>query len=191
MSHNDVGGNILVMADYFGFKLTEDYILPSPKIFQVNQGLPIAMINLLYNCSDAVLSTTLGEGWGLSITEAMATKTPIVAPDNTSLHEMMADNRGYLVPSGDNPSAWFNLGSADNERLRPLMNVDKAADAIEKLIKGELPDIEGAYKWAQNNSWDNICKQWEKVFDKASIYAEHLNNLTQPNRAQRRAKAKR
>lgn len=188
MAHNDAGGNILVMADDFGLKLREDFILPSPKIFQVNQGLPLSMVNLLYNCSDAVISTTLGEGWGLSITEAMATKTPIIAPDNTSLHEMMADNRGVLVPSGNTPSAWFNLGSADNERMRPLMDVERAADAIEAVMAGKLPDIEGAFKWATEHNWDNICAEWEKVFEEASAYADHLNTPIQPNRAQRRKK---
>lgn len=190
MAHSDSGGNILVLADHFGFKLNEDYILPSPKVFEPNQGLPIDYINKIYNASDAVLSTTLGEGWGLSITEAMATKTPIIAPDNTSLHEMMADNRGILIPSGDNPSAWFTLGQMDNERIRPLMNVDKAVDAIEKLMDGELPDVEGAYKWATEHSWDNICKDWIDIFDIASKYTKLLNNPVQPNREQRRKQKK-
>ena len=186
MAHNDAGGNILALADHFGFKLNEDYILPSPKVFEPNQGLPIEFINKIYNASDAVLSTTLGEGWGLSITEAMATKTPVIAPDNTSLHEMLANNRGSLVPSGDNPSAWFTLGQMDNERIRPLMNVEKAADAIEKIMDGELPDVEGAYEWATEHNWDNICEDWIKIFDAAAKHTDRLNNPT--NRAQRRKK---
>ena len=149
------------------------------------------MVNLLYNCADAVISTTLGEGWGLSITEAMATKTPIIAPDNTSLHEMMADGRGLLVPSGDSPSAWFSLGPQDNERVRPLMNVAKAADAVEDIINGTLPNIEAAYEWSRKNNWDNICERWIELFDNASDYAHNLNKSNQPNRAQRRAEAKR
>lgn len=188
MAHDDAGGNLLVMANDFNLKLGEDFLLPSPKAFHVNNGLPIEVINLIYNTSDCLLSTTLGEGWGLSITEAMATKTPVVAPDNTSLHEMLADNRGYLVPSGANNSMWFNLGSGDNERMRPLTDVDKACDAIEKIKAGELPDIEGAYQWARDHSWDNICKEWLDVFEQASEYARQLNTPKQPNRQQRRAK---
>lgn len=189
MSHNDAGGNLLVMADYFGFKLNEDFILPSPKVFSVNQGIPISMVNMLYNAADAVISTTLGEGWGLSITEAMATRTPIIAPDNTSLHEMMANDRGVLVPSGDSPSAWFCLGAADNERIRPLMNVEKAVEAVERVMEGKLPDVEGAYTWARENNWDNLCKKWVDIFDRAAIYSERLTNeANQPqlNREQRR-----
>lgn len=191
MAHNDAGGNLLVLAEEFGFELNKDFILPSPKLFTVNQGLPLSMVNLLYNASDAVLSTTLGEGWGLSITEAMATKTPVIAPDNTSLHEMMADNRGILVPSGNTPSHWVMLGAQDNERVRPLMDVEKAADAIERVMDGQLPDLDAAYDWATANSWDNLCTQWVSVFDKAADHASSLTHTTPPqsqplNRAQRR-----
>jgi glycosyltransferase involved in cell wall biosynthesis len=189
MSHSDAGGNLLVMADHFGFKLNEDFILPSPKVFQVNQGIPIEMVNLIYNASDAVISTTLGEGWGLSITEAMATRTPIIAPDNTSLHEMMAESRGVLVPSGDTPGAWFTLGAQDNERIRPLMNVERAADAVEGVMDGQLPDIEGAYTWARESNWDNICKYWIEVFAAAAEHSRQLTEIANHpplNREQRR-----
>lgn len=190
MAHNDSGGNILVMADYFNFKIVEDYIMPSPKLFQVNKGLPFEVINFIYNASDAVLSTTLGEGWGLSITEAMATRTPVVAPDNTSVAEILADDRGHLVPSGDNPSMWFNLGAVDNERMRPIMDVEKAADAIEKIMDGKLPDIDQAEKWAKKHNWDNIGKQWIDVFERAYEYSKSLEpgaKMPEMTRQQRRA----
>ena len=186
MQHNDVGGNLLVMADNYGLKQGIDYIFPNPNAFSPDKGLPIEILNQIYNVSDAIITTTLGEGWGLSITEAMATKTPIIGPDNTSLHEMMSDNRGILIPSGDNPSAWITKES-DNERLRPLMNVEKAADAIIALKDEKIkPDIEGAYEWVQELSWENITKQWMKIIDQA---AESSNNERQPqlNRQQRRA----
>lgn len=190
MAHDDAGGNLLVMADHFGFKVGEDILIPSPRAFNVNQGLPVGVINLLYNASDVVLSTTLGEGWGLSITEAMVTRTPVVAPDNTSLHEMLADNRGALVASGAGKSDWFSLGASDNERLRPLMDVTEAANAIENIKYGKLPDIDGALEWAQSHSWENICKQWQVVFDKAYASVKSMLKTVDTdglNRQQRRA----
>lgn len=189
MAHMDSGGNLLVMADHFNFKINEDFILPSPRVFTVNQGLPLEAINMIYNASDAVLTTTLGEGWGLSVTEAMATKTPLVAPDNTSLHEMAADNRAFLIPSGAEPSDWFCLGQSDNERLRPLMNVSEAADALEKIMAGETPDMDGAYAWAAEHNWDAICEKWLQVFKDAADYSKHISANAAPpmNRQQRRA----
>lgn len=188
MSHDDAGGNLLVMADHFGFKLQEDFILPHPNFFNPNRGIPVEILNYIYNVSDALLTTTLGEGWGLSITEAMATKLPIVAPDNTSLTEMLADDRGYLVKSGANPSMWLTLGSGDNERMRPLMDVTDAADKLELIMNGKMPAIDNAYAWARQYKWENICQEWIKIFDRATLDARTATQTAapQPNREQRR-----
>jgi glycosyltransferase involved in cell wall biosynthesis len=192
MSHDDQGGNVLVMADHFGFELGKDYLLPSPKVFNVNQGVPVDMVNMIYNASDCLLTTTLGEGWGLSVTEAMATKTPIVAPNNTSLTEMLADDRGYLVKSGDTPSMWI-LKEMDNERLRPLMDVVEAADKLELVIKGKKPDLDGAFTWAHRYTWESICQDWLRIFERAALDAKTATAkakskpaITGLNRAQRR-----
>lgn len=192
MSHNDVGGNLLVMADHFGFKLGEDFILPHPTVFNPNRGVPVDMLNYIYNVSDALLTTTLGEGWGLSITEAMATKLPIVAPDNTSLHEMLDANRGYLAKSGADSSMWLTLGSGDNERMRPLMDVEDAADKLELIMQGQPPAIDNAYAWARQYNWETICQQWTGIFDRAALDARSATQAQKPvpNREQKRAAAK-
>jgi len=39
---------------------------------------PFEKLNRIYNASDVYLTTATGEGWGLSITEAMACKLPTV-----------------------------------------------------------------------------------------------------------------
>ena len=190
MSHNDVGGNLLVMADNYGLKQGTDYIFPNPNVFSPDKGLPIEILNGIYNVSDAVITTTLGEGWGLSITEAMATKTPMIGPDNTSLHEILANNRGILVPSGNNPSMWITKES-DNERIRPLMDVELAAQAIIDLkTKKKVPDVESAYKWVQALNWYDITKQWMEVIDEAADEAINPKMSRQQKRALEREKIK-
>lgn len=186
MQHSDIGGNIFVMADQLGLQ-KEDLVLPHPNIFNANQGLPVSTLNQIYNAADMVLTTTLGEGWGLSITEAFATKTPVVGPDNTSLTEIMADNRGALVPSGNTPSLW-HTDMQDMERIRPLMDVEAAADAIEDIIHGDsIPDIEAAYEWAKQYTWKVVCKLWLQVVEGAAQAAADANKPLALNRAQRRA----
>lgn len=205
MQYDDSGGNIFTMANQLGLGKEFEFFLPSPKIFTANQGMPIEDVNRIYNAADLVLSTTLGEGWGLSMTEAMATKTPIVAPNNTSLSEMLDNNRGKLVESGENPSAFFNQGPGDNDRLRPVMNVTKAADAIEAIMdKKDQPNTEAAYQWVRELDWERICREWIEVIDKAAAAAEEHNakapkpvpgsefmNRAQRRKAEREAKKKR
>ena len=195
MQYEDSGGNIFTIANQLGLGKEYEFFLPSPKIFNANQGMPIEDVNRIYNAADLVLSTTLGEGWGLSMTEAMATKTPVVAPGNTSFNEMGAMNRVKLIPSGADPSMWI-VKEGDNERVRPLMDVKAAADAIEAIMDGqEKPNVEAAFQWVSNLSWSNICKQWIAVVDEAAMAAAKENfELEQKrgpegqfmNRAQRR-----
>jgi len=166
MAADDVGGNIIEMAENFGLVPQEDY--SSPGAFDASTGLDISIVNHLYNCSDCILTSTYGEGWGLSITEGISCKTPIVAPDNTSIHEILDNNRGILIPSGETPSAWVSIGRMDNHRMRPLMNIEGAAQALVDLKEGtRVPDVEGAHEWLQELSWEKVCKKWIDIFDRA------------------------
>ena len=192
MQHDDQGGNILVMADHFGFELGKDYILPNQQGFSAQWGFPVEILNFIYNSSDIALSTTLGEGWGLSITEAMATKTPIVAPNHTSLTEMMADGRGHLVDAGNTPSLWMQK-ELDNERLRPLMDVEDAAKKIGAIMDGTAPDTtQKGFDWATKLSWKNICERWVAKIDTAAQDARAATSTgpTASSRAERRRMAK-
>jgi glycosyltransferase involved in cell wall biosynthesis len=189
MQYDDSGGNIFTMANQLGLGKEYEFFLPSPKIFTANQGMPIEAVNRIYNAADMVLSTTLGEGWGLSITEAMATKTPIVAPGNTSLNEMMANNRGKLIPSGADPSM-FVINQMDNDRLRPLADVKAAADIIEGIMdQKDMPNVEAAYQWVRELDWSKICRQWIQVVEEALQASREENEKPAEqfmNRAQRR-----
>lgn len=187
MQFDDQGGNIFEMMRHFG--LTDDYVsLPSPQVFNANQGLPVEVVNHIYNAADVIFTPTLGEGWGLSVTEAMATKTPVVAPGITSLNEMMDNNRGIKLPTSD----WI-MKEGDNERIRPITDVKAAADAIEGIKdKTALPDIEGAFEWVQALSWESITRQWVEIIQQALDEAEKVKNVTKTdsqflNRKQRRA----
>ena len=170
MQESDFGGSILQMARNFNLEPGKDWILPNPQQFNAHMGFPIEMINHIYNASDAFLTTTHGEGWGLSITEAMAAKLPVVGPDNTSLPEILGEDRGWRIPSGDNPSMWI-IKDNDNERARPLMDVEKAADAILE-IKNNPEEAQrranNAYDWIQTYTWKNVSQDWIKIFKKAA-----------------------
>jgi len=179
MQETDFGGSVLEMARSIGVQFEQDFTIPNPQQFSAHSGFPIEMLNSIYNSSDVFLTTTHGEGWGLTITEAMATKLPVVAPDNTSVPEILGDDRGWRVPSGHTPSHWI-IKENDNERMRPLMDVQAAADAIE-FIKNNPAQAkqraENAYKWVKHNTWQEVCKQWIDVFNRAANKSKTANLL--------------
>ncbi len=172
MKSNDVAYNVKEVARNYELIPEKDFVVPDN--FDEHTGFSEDIVNLIYNSSQAVVSTTLGEGWGLSITEAMATKVPVVAPDHTSIAEILADGRGLLAKAGSNISEWITI-QADNERMRPLTNI---ADMVEKIVylrnNYKSPEVQGmiekAYQHVTENwTWDKIGQTWrDLLYDLAS-----------------------
>ena len=183
----DTGGSIHEIARNFNLIPGEDYSCPMD--FNAGVGYTVEVVNKIYNAADLCVTTTLGEGWGFITTEAMATQTPIVAPNISSILDIFdshvpegkdlnewLDNggwdkvRGVPVKAGSTSSEWMCLGLEDNERIRPLTNVE---DLVSKMLfvynnPGKIqPIVRRAYEWVQGLTWENITKQWEAVFDRA------------------------
>lgn len=164
-AEKDVGWDLPKVARNLGLAVGEDIIFP--RNFNVNSGYPVQVVNDLYNCADVCISTALGEGWGLSSVEAMATKTPCIFPDNTSLTEIFADGRGFLARSGDGYNYKIVL-PMDNEVIRPRTNVSDVVKYLKRLY--EKPEIgvkmaDKAYEWVRSNlQWENnIVPRFEQI----------------------------
>lgn len=132
-------------------------------------GYPIEMLAKIYAASDMVVSTSLGEGWGLSFSEALSCETPLIAPRNTSAVEIIGadEERGYLVKCGEDLNHWF-LQKHDNETIRPLTDIH---DLVDKMIyvTTHLPEArqkaKNGRKWLVDNyTWDKVAKEWDKLF---------------------------
>jgi len=182
MQESDFGGSIMQQSTNFGLSPETDFTIPNPQQFSAHMGFPIQVVNQLYNVSDVYLSTTHGEGWGLSITESMACKTPIVVPRNTSIPEIVGpnDERGWSVDSGVHPAQWI-IKDNDNDRVRPLMDVVKAADAIIEIMENKDNIVEkkteAALEWAQDLTWKKVMIDWKNVFNKAINKSKSANLL--------------
>jgi len=162
---NDRGGNLIKVAERLG--ITENWLYPNPETYKKGHSFPTEYINGLYNIADANISTTFGEGWGLSISEAMACKTLNIFPENTSIPEILAEERGLIYKSGNPPTQVIMNGPLDNSVLRPMPNVE---DLVEKLLwayshPDETKEItERAYTWALDTiTWEKIGKQWDDL----------------------------
>lgn len=186
MSAVDQGWNLPEVIRSLGLDITKDVILPQN--FTPATGFPLPIVNLIYNASDCVISTTVGEGWGLSWTEAMATKTPIVFPNNTCLGEYITEETGYPYKSGEDADH-IRILVNDNEVPRPAAHID---DMVRKLV--ELYDnreeakrrAENAYKMVTSTLvWDkHVNPQWVKFFDQivdsAGAPAPAIQDLAKP-----------
>jgi len=168
----DQGGDLQAIAKQVGLEYGVDWT--TPKGYTVNAPIPSSVLNLWYNLSDCVFSTTLGEGFGLSSIEGMATKVPIVFPMHTSLVEIIGkgEQRGYFAACGYEDSDWMTMGVYDSSLVRPRTDIKSAVQALNNVhcdshqVKGEK--VQAAYEWALEHDWKNINEFWIDLFAEAA-----------------------
>ncbi len=166
----DVGGCLTNMASFLGMKLTQpglEVMFATPE-YNEQQGFTRDFLNILYNCADALISTTTGEGWGLTTTEAMAAGTPVIIPGNTSAIEIIGEGeeRGYLAKAGgDIDHQFIHYGITDNPR--DIVHADSMIEKMERVYfhPEEAKDkAKAARQWAEAHTWDLAKHQWKALF---------------------------
>lgn len=179
---NDVGGNLAEIAEHYGLVFDKDWACPGES-FNANQGFPIHIVNMLYNACDVVVSSAIGEGFGLSTIEGMAVKKPILFPNNTALTEIIGENEeyGYLCKSGETINDFICLGAPDNNLLRPVVNVFDMAEKMQYIYEHQdeaKAKAEKAYErvW----TWETVCEQWKEIFHKADTKKQILRGEIRP-----------
>jgi glycosyltransferase involved in cell wall biosynthesis len=172
MKAHDVGWNLPEVCNMLGLVEGKDVLFPPQ--FNVQKGLTLEDLNKVFNAADVFVSTAVGGGWELSITQAFATKTTVIAPQNTSHTELCGEGenkRGLLYRSGANLSQ-IAVFPGDNEVPRPLPDTD---DLLQKMLwayenQDECRKIEDrAYEWTQTDlNWDkNVVPKFHEVFSTA------------------------
>jgi glycosyltransferase involved in cell wall biosynthesis len=154
----DVGWNLVEVAKSVGLEVGKNVLFPGN--YSVTKGLPIDVVNRIYNAADCVVSTTTGGGWELCVTEAMATKTPVLMPRNTALTEIVGANeeRGWLANSGSNINL-FTILQSDEEVLRPLTDINHM---VEKMIYIYDHRDEAQAKAEKAHAWLNSTLRWKE-----------------------------
>jgi glycosyltransferase involved in cell wall biosynthesis len=158
----DQGGDLARAIEDAGLDMTKDVILPAK--FSPANPAPDAVMHQIYNSADMFLTTHLGEGWGLTITEAMACGLPVVSPDNTCMKEQLGEDseRGYLYPCKD--TIWVDSSGYRLKGLLPDIT-EQMLNAYNDGPKGKNPKCQLATKWAMKHDWRMVTKAWVKLFE--------------------------
>lgn len=119
-------------------------------------------LNNIYNAANVMLSTSLGEGFGLTTAEALATGTPVIVGKHSANFEVTKNGEfGTLV----NNEAMINWGG-DNGHVRPIMDIKLAYNTILELYKAngteKVPDTRLSAHIADNFNWK---KESEKFYN--------------------------
>ncbi len=158
--YSPTGINLLEIAKKLNIenKITFSYgaIMPN--------GFSEEALSILYNLADVHVSATSSEGFGICHIESMACGVPNIAPNCTSLTELIGDGeRGDIDTRGYLALIESNIMMLDGS-LRLLVSQEHLAVLMKKMyIQNEDRDRFGknAIKFAQNYTWDKICLMWD------------------------------
>lgn len=166
------GINIYRLCERLGLEVGKDVIVP--KDFNENKGYSESELNKIYNSFDCFITTTTAEGWGLTITEAMATKTLVICPKHTSLAEISDNGLNTLNFMFQQQAVFVN----DFEKIRFTTNPLEVVTLLEVAYKladepDELKDmvkakIDNAYKKVSGMKWETISKKFKDIIFKLS-----------------------
>lgn len=118
---------------------------------------------LLYNTFDTNVSASSSEGFGIPTLESMACGIPNIGPNCSSFTELIGEDlktgRGLLTSIID----WQMI---QNGSFRALVNETDLANQMKTIYQNEelrKNFSKNAIKFSQDYTWENICKQWDKL----------------------------
>lgn len=108
-------------------------------------------LTTFYDMADVFVFPSLYEGFGLPPLEAMASGTPVISSNISSLPEVIG-NAGIMV----NP---YDVGALAKEIIRVLRS-----DTLQRKMKAN------GLEQAEQFTWDKCAKETEKVYEKVLCY---------------------
>lgn len=148
-----------------GLSIHKDVIFPQN--FHPARGFPVQELNLLYNLADVYITTSTGEGWGLTQTDAMLVGLPVIVGDHTTTPELHGKDgeRGYVYPCRERVF-YDNAGIRPSGRTEDILTKIMQAYGDWKANTSHRSEmIQRSYEWARQHNWKNIGKQWVKLVD--------------------------
>lgn len=136
-----------------------------PINFDVAKGVPIEELNLIYNMSDVLVSSSASGGYELTNSEALSCGKPVIATRTTSITEQLQDGRGILVPP-----ITYHIYEDACQSPKHLISIPKLTEALvevyqnqEKYNSPEL--IQKRIEFSKSRSWGLAADQFMEMFD--------------------------
>jgi len=139
----------------FGWKLRDlaQWLKILEEYTPYERGMPQRDLWALYAIADVYLQPSKAEGLGLPVMDAMACGIPVVATDTGALHELLEDERGFLIPSEyDFIDVWGNS-------RRSMMNTNYAKDILLGLSLRDTDCHQNALNYIRSRTWDIPANQ--------------------------------
>lgn len=171
----DVGVDADNLAAYYGLK--GRVLLEQPGVYE---GLSELDLTLTYQASDVQISTTQGEGWGLTTMEGMACGIPQIVPDWSALGEW-ARPAALLVrcsSTSTTPGGVNAIGGVPDEKA--MVDALKTVYTSPQL-RQTLTNMGRRLVEEPRFRWDHIGARFAAEVERAFISTVTSNALLSPN----------
>jgi len=160
LDNNHDGGNLLDLLSYYGQFYGKDYLVPLG--LNSNTGIARVDMNEIYNMLDVYLSSSVGEGFGLPILEAMKCRVPVIAPNNTTMPELLDDDRGSLYDT-DNTVCFGQLDFMRERELGDIKDAVLTLTAVHALGEKLSKNLTKAQEFADKYTPELMAKEVGKL----------------------------
>lgn len=160
---DDEGWSIEDLANSFDIG---DRLLLTHRDLTATRGIPLADLKYVYSAADMKLSTTGGEGWGLTTMEAMACGVPCIVPRFSALGEWTDDQVVYT------PVERVRVHTGGMNTRYGEINPAVVATQLDELyasaaVRHRIGEAGRQRVTQERFSWSTIAAQFEAVFDQA------------------------
>tara|TARA_B100000768_G_scaffold93724_1_gene87670 strand:+ start:686 stop:2134 length:1449 start_codon:yes stop_codon:yes gene_type:complete len=148
----DHGTDLGAVAEYLFGENYESNIIFS------HQKLSRKQLNWLYNIADLQILITSNEGWGLTVTEAMLTGTPIIANVTGGMQDQMRfidENGKWFTPSPEVPSNHRGTYKEHGEWMFPVYPTSRS-------IQGSP---QTPYIFDDRCAWEDVCDRIKEIYE--------------------------
>lgn len=172
----DAGGSLPFQARMVGMDI---YKSPAEIIFSgLNLASPWSRetLNELYNSVDCLISTSYGEGWGLTTTEAMSAGIPVLVPYNTANMDILGNPVCVALRDGEYERGWGARSGGDLDHTTfiyqngattaSVVHSDNFISSLETIYAQRAYaqlKAHAAVAWCRDNTWQRREEEWEQL----------------------------
>jgi D-inositol-3-phosphate glycosyltransferase len=162
----DEGWHILDLAKAFGIE-KDQLIITAPNI-TASQGLPLELMPYVFAPADVGLTSTMAEGFGLTIIERMAMQIAMIVPRHSALAEWPIQNgvEGVHYTEISNIPYFATNGLNTQQSVPTFESTLAALDKMYYDIGYRNRVAEAGYKIATSDTfkWHKIAARFKDVF---------------------------
>ena len=142
---------------------SKDY--PNAILFSTNK-LHTATLNLLYNLADVQILLTSNEGWGLTLTEAMLTGTPIIANVTGGMQDQMRFEYDMDEGPGVKKGEWIDFDSDfPSNHLGTYKKHGEWAFPVYPTSRSLQGSPQTPYIWDDRCTAEDACDRIKEVYN--------------------------